>query len=145
MNFIHFWPCFLWIVFGFQTIVQCFQCFLSKHEIDSRIILSNSNLRRSLSAASAPGIVIVRLDVEPTLYFFSKGLHNLIFTKISNIVLAKTLTTGEMGGGKKLQFNRTSIHTNSLLLHLTSLEKTMGTYFLWYHFDAFEKISNMSN
>lgn len=144
MDFIHFWPCFRWIVFGFQTIVQCFQRFLSKHNKDSRIFHSNSNLRRSVSAASAPGIVIVRLDVEPTLYFFTKGLHNLIFTKISNIVLAKTLTTGEIGGGKKLQFNRTSIHTNSLL-HLTSLEKMTRPYFLWFHFDAFEKISNMSN
>lgn len=52
---------------------------------------------------------MVRLDVEATLYFFTKGLHNLILTKISNIVLAKTLTTGEIGGGKKLQENSRSI------------------------------------
>jgi hypothetical protein len=35
-------------------------------------------LRLSASAASGPGIVIVILDGEATLYFFTNGLHNLI-------------------------------------------------------------------
>ncbi len=64
-----------------------------------------TNLRRSASAASAPGIVIVILDDEATLYFLTNGLHNLILTNISNIVLAKTLMTGDIGGGKKLKYS----------------------------------------
>jgi len=41
-----------------------------------------TNLRLSASAASAPGIVIVILDGEATLYFLTNGLHNLIVTNI---------------------------------------------------------------
>jgi hypothetical protein len=64
-----------------------------------------SNLRLSASAASGPGIVIVILDGDPTLYFLTYGLHNLILTSISNIVLAKTLIIGEIGDGKKLEIS----------------------------------------
>jgi hypothetical protein len=62
-----------------------------------------TNLRLSASAASGPGIVIVILDGEATLYFLINGLHNLILTNISNIVFAKTLIIGEIGDGKKLE------------------------------------------
>lgn len=66
---------------------------------------SLTNLRRSASAASAPGIVIVIFDDEATLYFLTYGLHNLILTNISKIVFAKTLMIGDIGGGKKLKKN----------------------------------------
>jgi hypothetical protein len=62
-----------------------------------------TNLLLSASAASGPGIVIAILDGEATLYFLTNGLHILILTNISKIVFAKTLITGDIGGGKKLK------------------------------------------
>jgi hypothetical protein len=63
----------------------------------------STNLRRSASAASGPGMVIVILDDEATLYFLANGLHSLILTNNSKIVLAKILIIGEMIDGKKLK------------------------------------------
>ena len=45
---------------------------------------------------------MVILDGEATLYFFTNGLQMFSLTKISKIVLAKTLMIGAMGDGKKL-------------------------------------------
>lgn len=64
---------------------------------------ASTHLRRSSSAASGPGMVIVILDGAATLYFFANGLHTLIFTSNSKMVLAKTLITGEIIDGKKLE------------------------------------------
>lgn len=133
---------------GFKRSFKAFKAFcLNEKNYSEMNIRENllTNLRRSESALSAPGIVMVRLDVEPTLYFLTKGLHNLILTKISKIVLANTLTTGEIGGGKKLKFNSKSIQQISQSFSITSREKTMSKHLLLFHFDASEKISNMSN
>jgi uncharacterized protein involved in copper resistance len=62
----------------------------------------STNLRRSASAVSGPGIVIVIFDDEATLYFLTNGLHSLIFTSNSKIVLAKRLIIGAIIDGKKL-------------------------------------------
>ena len=75
---------------------------MSQNDICMRKKLS-LYLRRSASAASGPGMVIVILDGAATLYFFTNGLHNLIFTNNSKVVFAKTLITGEIIEGKKLE------------------------------------------
>lgn len=62
-----------------------------------------TNLRLSASAASGPGIVIVRPDDEATLYFFTNGLHNFNWTNMPKIVLANILIIGAIGEGKKLK------------------------------------------
>jgi hypothetical protein len=69
-----------------------------------------TNLRRSASAASGPGIVIVIIGVDDTLCFLMKGLHSFILTNISNIVLAKTLMIGAIGDGKKLDIHSIIFH-----------------------------------
>jgi hypothetical protein len=79
-----------------------------------------TNLRLSSSAASGPGIVIVILDDEATLYFLTNGLHNLIFTNISKIVFANTLMTGDIGGGKKLKDNQNLISNESFRVYLAN-------------------------
>ena len=67
-----------------------------------KTILLSTYFRRSASAASGPGIVMVILDGEATLYFFTNGLQIFNLTNISKIVLAKTLIIGAIGDGKKL-------------------------------------------
>lgn len=100
-------------------------------------------LRRSASAASGPGMVIVILDGAATLYFFTNGLHSLIFTNISKIVFAKTLITGEIIEGKKLEEcrrMRENTNNHSQVLEYTWQRKMNLTYHLSYHFDVVEKI-----
>jgi hypothetical protein len=79
-----------------------------------------TNLRRSASAASAPGIVIVTLDDEAALYFLTNGLHNFNLTNNSKIVFAKILIIGAIGGGKKLKNSPNNLTKTVVLFYLPS-------------------------
>ncbi len=88
---------------------------------------------------------MVMFEGAATLYFLTNGLHNFSLTNNSKLVFAKTLITGEIGGGKKLEQWTYLEKIRWHLRRFTLLMKMLWTYHPLFHSDAFERISNKSN